>query len=164
MIGTAEQPSGPVAAEPTWEAVAAKLSLVNKSYGESDEGDYDYYSIFQLEYDGATIWTGRESRSSNVSGAWGSQINANLSGDKKTLLVRVTNVNERLGGGGVQTENTKSQEQLLSVFDLLKENGALTDAELSNLKALEVNKDEAYAPATAGEQGSTWQLHSGPFA
>ena len=41
----------------TWNGVAGKLKLVNGSYGETDEGDYDYYTKFELSYKGAKVWS-----------------------------------------------------------------------------------------------------------
>mmetsp|Transcript_20237 Transcript_20237/g.43218 ORF Transcript_20237/g.43218 Transcript_20237/m.43218 type:complete len:153 (-) Transcript_20237:31-489(-) len=145
-----------------WDTIAAKLKLLNKSYGENDEGDYDYYSIFQLEYNGTqVVWKGGECRSSNVSMAWGAQMTAELSPDCKTLLVRVTNVEESIGS----SKNTRGREERLSVFDLLKEKGVLTEEELTALEGVATGKDEGYEPAAPPkEKGSTWQLHSDPFA
>mmetsp|Transcript_6970 Transcript_6970/g.19221 ORF Transcript_6970/g.19221 Transcript_6970/m.19221 type:complete len:162 (-) Transcript_6970:94-579(-) len=154
----------------TWASVACKLNLLNKSYGENDEGDYDFYSVFELTYGdvkpggtsgSAVLWGGRQTRSSNVAGAWGHQMSASLSEDRKTLLVRITNVNERLGGWH---ENTKVSEERLSVCDLLVKAGVLTSEEIQDLRDGGVAKDDDYVPAVASvEQGSTWRLHHDPF-
>ena len=56
----------------TWASVALKLDLLNKSYGEIDDGDYDFHSVFELTYDAGTVlWRGKQTRSSNLGGAWG---------------------------------------------------------------------------------------------
>jgi hypothetical protein len=89
---------------------------------------------------------------------------AQLSADRKTILVRVTNVKESLGGG---TANTKGEEQRLSVFDLLKGEGVLTEHELASLESADTGEDNGWlywAIARSQEKGSTWQLHSDPFA
>jgi hypothetical protein len=57
-----------------WAAIAAKLRLTDDSYGENDEGDYDYYSCFHLRYADHIVWSAREHRGSNVSCAWGKQV------------------------------------------------------------------------------------------
>ena len=147
--------------ETPWLAVASKLTLVNDSYGENDEGDYDYYSIFHLDYAGTRLWSVREHRGSNVSYAWGKQVTAQLSPDCKTLLVRVTNVQESVGGAA----NTQGGEERLSVFGALKAKGCLTTEELAVLQGADAGADGSFEPTTQpGEQGSTWQLHSDPFA
>jgi hypothetical protein len=144
---------------PVWGEVAAKLTLADKSYGENDEGDYDYYSIFELQYGGQSVWLRRERRSSNVSGAWGSQLNATLSPDGRTLLVRVTNVRESIG----RSENTKGSEERLSVFDLLVKAGVLTEEETTACRG-SVAAAADITPSSQPELGSTWQLHNDPFA
>ena len=123
--GSVSAAADAAAPPPVWEAVAAKLTLADKSYGENDEGDYDYYSIFELQYDGQSVWRRRERRSSNISGAWGKELKAPLSPDGTPLLVCDTNVRESIG----RSENTKGSEERLSVFDLLVKAGVLTEEE-----------------------------------
>jgi hypothetical protein len=154
-----EELQGPAAG---WAAVAAKLKLVDSSYGENDEGDYDYYSQFRLEYAGTQVWSISAHRGSNVSCAWGKQATAQLSPDCQTLLVRITDVKESLGGG---VANTKGGEERLSVYDLLKGQGWLTPKELALLKDGQTGAGDSFEPTTRPvEKGSTWQLHSDPFA
>ena len=38
-----------------WDKVASKITLRNVSYGENDEGDYDFYSKFELRYKGQQV-------------------------------------------------------------------------------------------------------------
>ena len=88
-------------------------------------------------------------------------MSASLSEDGKTLLVRITNVDESLFE---RHENTKGSEERLSVFDLLVEAGALTREEIQDLRDGGVAKDDDYVPAVAFvEQGSTWRLHHDPW-
>ena len=144
-----------------WAAVASKLKLVDDSYGENDEGDYDYYSIFHLDYAGTRVWSDCQHRGSNVSCAWGKQVTAQLSPDCKTLLVRVTNVKESLGNAPA---NTQGGEERLSVFELLKGKGCLTMEELHVLQCADIGADDTFEPdGGPREKGSTWQLHSDPF-
>ena len=75
--------------------------------------------------------------------------------------MRVTDVNERVGG---RTANTKGGEKRLSVFGLLRSGGVLSEPELASLSGADNAKDEAFEPNTKPqEKGSTWQLHSDPF-
>ena len=156
--GSVSAAADAAAPPPVWGAVAAKLTLADKSYGENDEGDYDYYSIFELQYGGRSVWRRRERRSSNVSGAWGKQLKATLSPDGTTLLVRVTNVRESIG----RSENTKGSEERLSVFDLLVKAGVLTEEETTACRG-SVAAAADFAPSSQPELRSTWQLHNDPF-
>ena len=77
----------------------SRVTIVDKSYGENDEGDYDYYTIHHVMYadadaDGATgetykIHQVRSCASSNIGGAWGSEHTAALADGGKTLKVPI---------------------------------------------------------------------------
>ena len=144
----------------SWKEISSGLKLLDRSYGENDEGDYDYYSKFELLFKGNSVWSAQAMRSSNIGGAWGSQMSASMSADKTTILTRLTNVNESIGS----SKNTRGGEERVNVLQLLKKKNALTNDELAALEgASGATKTDANFTGHASERGSTWQLHNNPW-
>lgn len=143
--------------------IAPLVELKDKSYGENDEGDYDYYSRFELLFkrkgDEAPVvlWSGSCHRGSNVSCAWGQQMRARLSPDKKELHVQVTDVKESIGNA----QNERGKEEFVNVPQELLQRGLLTAKQFEDAK--KNSTTVASAPPSGFAIGATWQLHSDPW-
>ena len=80
-----------------------KVTIHDKSYGESDEGDYDSYTIHVLQYDGEEFLRIRNCASSNIGGAWGSEHKI-LEMDGKSCTVQEFKVGGTVGSRGRSSE------------------------------------------------------------
>ncbi len=80
-----------------------KVTIHDKSYSESDEGDYDSYTVHVLQHDGEEFLRIRTCASSNIGGAWGSEHKI-LEMDGKKCTVQMSTVGGTVGSGGRNSE------------------------------------------------------------
>mmetsp|Transcript_25590 Transcript_25590/g.51639 ORF Transcript_25590/g.51639 Transcript_25590/m.51639 type:complete len:163 (-) Transcript_25590:61-549(-) len=152
------------ASSSSWQLeIAPLVELKDNSFGENDEGDYDYYSKFELVFnrkgdDPVVIWSGGCHRGSNVSCAWGAQMRARLSPDAKQLHVQVTDVKESIS----DAQNTRGKEEFVNVPKELLERGLITTAHFADAQTTSTGDGIAPAPSDVGK-GASWQLHSDPW-
>ena len=104
------------------------VELKRTSKSGNDEGDYDCYDHSTLYYNGEEIYRKNTSSHSNCSGAWGEDHTAELSADKRTLVVVVVGHRHNLGSVREETASAPETIDVVGLFTAAREPAAAAAA------------------------------------
>ena len=104
------------------------VELMRTSESGNDEGDYDCYDHSTLYYNGEKIYRKNTSSHSNCSGAWGEDHTAELSADKRTLVVVVVGHRHNLGSVREETASAPETIDVVGLFAAARESAAAAAA------------------------------------